>query len=103
MQKKNRLRKKLTRTAAFKAKVARAAIKEDKTMTQLASEFEIHPSQVNQWKREAVNRLPEIFATRPDRDEQEIERRPFQREPDFGVTSVNYNFAELLARAEAPR
>ena len=29
-------------------------------------------------------------------------RRPFQREPDFGVTSVNYNFAELLARAEAP-
>ncbi|MBI4527691.1 MAG: DUF3883 domain-containing protein [Deltaproteobacteria bacterium] len=30
-------------------------------------------------------------------------RRPFQREPDFGVTSVNYSFAELLARAEAPR
>jgi superfamily II DNA or RNA helicase len=29
-------------------------------------------------------------------------RRPFQREPDFGVTSVNYNFAELLDRAEAP-
>lgn len=30
-------------------------------------------------------------------------RRPFQREPDFGVTSVNYDFAELLARAENPR
>ena len=30
-------------------------------------------------------------------------RRPFQREPDFGVTSVNYNFPELLARAEPPR
>jgi hypothetical protein len=29
-------------------------------------------------------------------------RRPFQREPDFGVTSVNYDFAELLTRAEAP-
>ncbi len=28
-------------------------------------------------------------------------RQPFQREPDFGVTSVNYDFAELLARAEA--
>jgi hypothetical protein len=27
-------------------------------------------------------------------------RRPFQREPDFGVTSVNYDFAELLARAD---
>jgi SNF2 family DNA or RNA helicase len=30
-------------------------------------------------------------------------RRPFQREPDFGVTSVNYDFAELLARGEDPR
>jgi SNF2 family DNA or RNA helicase len=30
-------------------------------------------------------------------------RRPFRREPDFGVTSVNYDFAELLVRAEKPR
>ena len=29
-------------------------------------------------------------------------RRPFRREPDFGVTSVNYDFAELIARAEEP-
>ena len=28
--------------------------------------------------------------------------QPFQREPDFGATSVNYDFAELLARAEEP-
>ena len=30
-------------------------------------------------------------------------RRPFQREPDFGAASVNYDFAELLARSEPPR
>ena len=30
-------------------------------------------------------------------------RQPFKREPDFHVTSVNYNFPELLARAETPR
>jgi len=29
-------------------------------------------------------------------------RRPFQREPDFGVTSVNYDFADLLGRAREP-
>ena len=29
-------------------------------------------------------------------------REPFKREPDFGVTSVNYDFAELLARAQPP-
>jgi hypothetical protein len=39
-----------------------------------------------------------------DRDEHRVRylRRPFQREPDFGVTSVNYNFAELLTRGEIP-
>ncbi|HOU24132.1 MAG TPA: helicase-related protein [Anaerolineae bacterium] len=30
-------------------------------------------------------------------------RRPFQREPDFGVTSVNYDYAQLWSRAEEPR
>ena len=30
-------------------------------------------------------------------------RKPFHREPDFGATSVNYDLAELLARAEAPQ
>ena len=30
-------------------------------------------------------------------------RRPFQREPDFGAASVNYEFRELLALAEQPR
>ena len=29
-------------------------------------------------------------------------RQPFQREPDFGVTSVNYDFAELIRRAALP-
>jgi len=29
-------------------------------------------------------------------------RKPFRREPDFGVTSVNYNLAELIARSEEP-
>jgi hypothetical protein len=29
-------------------------------------------------------------------------RRPFHQEPDFGVTSVNYSFGELLVRAEGP-
>jgi transposase-like protein len=92
MQKKNRLRKKRTHTAVFKAKVARAAIKEDKTITQLASEFELHPSQVNQWKREAVNRLPEIFATRPDRDEKEIEQREAALYEEIGRLKVEVDW-----------
>jgi len=29
-------------------------------------------------------------------------RKPFKKEPDFGVTSVNYNLKELLARSKSP-
>ena len=37
-----------------------------------------------------------------DGDQVNYIRKPFQREPDFGVTSVNYGLAELLAKAETP-
>ena len=50
--------------------------------------------------------LPDAFAIVEfdgDTHRSHYVRRPFQREPDFGVTSVNYDFAELLQRAEAPR
>ena len=38
-----------------------------------------------------------------DRHEVHYVRAPFKREPDFGVTSVNYDFDELLKKAERPR
>lgn len=43
-----------------------------------------------------------IVEFRPDGDRIHYVRRPFHREPDFGVTSVNYDLAELLSRGESP-
>lgn len=42
------------RTAAFKKKVALEALKEDKTISEIASDYGIHPMQVSQWKRELI-------------------------------------------------
>ena len=39
-------------SAAFKAKVALAALKGDKTMSELATQFDIHPNQIKQWSEE---------------------------------------------------
>ena len=48
-------------TADFKARVALEAIRGLKTTAQLASEFQVHPVQISQWKRQALDHLPEAF------------------------------------------
>lgn len=45
----------------FKAKVALAVLREDKTMVQLCQQFELHPSQINDWKVQLLSRAAEVF------------------------------------------
>jgi transposase-like protein len=49
-------------TGPFKARVAIEAIAGHKTVNQIAAEYGIHPSQVNKWKKDAVDRLPEVLS-----------------------------------------
>ena len=54
--------KRRNHSAAFKAKVALAAAKGDKTIADLASEYQVHPTQITQWKNQLLESLPEIFS-----------------------------------------
>ena len=47
--------------AGFKAKVALAALAGDKTLTELAQQFEIHPNQITDWKRQLSDRAAVVF------------------------------------------
>lgn len=49
-------------TPQQKAAVALAALKGDKTINQIAAEYEIHPTQVKQWRDSAKAIVPEAFA-----------------------------------------
>src|SRR5919199_269205 len=50
-------------TAAFKAQVALAALRERQTLNELAGRYGVHPVQVAQWKKQAQEGLPAVFAS----------------------------------------
>ena len=59
-----------------KSQVALAAIKGEKTLAQIGSEFEIHPTQIGMWKKHAITNLPELFKdTSRKKHQEETERQ----------------------------
>lgn len=59
--------------SAFKAKVALEALKDDRTMAELASEYGVHPNQIRQWRQKLVDELPGVFSDRRHKKDKEAE------------------------------
>jgi putative transposase len=56
-----------------KAMIALEAVKERKTVKELAAEYGIHPPQISQWKRQLLEGLPELFSSRRGKRAREAE------------------------------
>ena len=65
MVKKSARRTRRTHSPAFKARVALAALRDEKTMAELCKEFELHASQVIEWKRQLLEGAADVFGRDP--------------------------------------
>ena len=68
--------------AAFKAKLALEAIKQNKTIAQLSSEYEVHSNQITQWKKRLLQESPNIFSGKRKKaiqDEEKLQDELYQQ------------------------
>ena len=81
-------------SASFKAEAVKELMKEEKTISQLASEIGVHPTQLKEWKKIALQGLPELFSREGQIRErsQEQEQRVNELYGEIGrlTTQVNW-------------
>jgi len=68
-------------SGSFKARVAVAAIRGDRTMSELSSEYGVHSSVITRWKKQVLEQLPQIFSGRSsasDKSQEELVSRLYQ-------------------------
>ena len=69
-------------SAEMKARIALESIKGQKTIQEIASHYGVHPNQVTNWKRQAIQGVPELFAdrrSRPDTSEEALKAELYQQ------------------------
>lgn len=68
------MRQRRTFSAEFKARVAIEALREQKTLAELAAEYDVHPNQIAEWKKQLLGAMPELFSRRREEDREREER-----------------------------
>ena len=95
-------RKRRNHSSAFKAKVALAAVQGDQTLAELAQQFDVHPNQITQWKRQLLDGATDMFDKGHSKDN--AEARIAALHAKIGELSMENDFLERgFARLDSKR
>jgi len=85
-------------SAAFKAKVGLEALIGSKTVAEIAREYQVHPTQVSQWKGQVQERLPEVFESGPSAQAVEAERQVERLEQKVGQLTMELDWLKKKSK-----
>ena len=91
-------RKRRQHSAEFKSRVGLEALRSIKTINEIAREYEVHPVQVSQWKKEIQERLPELFRKKPDNAVNELSRERERLHKKVGMLTMDVDFLKKKCR-----
>jgi transposase-like protein len=78
--------------AEFKARAALAAIRGDKTLSELTEQFDVHPHQITEWKKQLLERAGEVFGGPARKDEPAVDLKAMQAK--IGQLALENDFLE---------
>ncbi len=90
-------KKRVRHSAEFKAKVALESIKGLKTVNELAGQYQVHPTQISQWKRQVQGGAKELFASGRGKDNQETDAVQAKLYEEVGRLKMELNWIKKTA------
>ena len=84
-------------TAQFKAKVALEAVKGDRSLAELAARYEVHPTQIGQWRKALLAGLPDVFSDKRRRKEADGEQEKARLYEEIGRLKVELDWLKKKA------
>jgi transposase-like protein len=82
----------------FKAKVAGEALKGIKSLSELSSEYGVHPVQISAWKKKLIDNMTDIFATKVDKSGQDAEKEKAELYRQIGQLKVENDWMKKKAK-----